>query len=144
MTTMEFPARRGPTTGQWAMVGIAAALLAVVAVLATQAIALQLWPDAALFKPLESYPRTALFTITPAIGATAVFAWLARRRADPVRSFVRIAAIILLLSFIPDYLLPVPHKTLLASSIAAFMHVVAAVVTVGVLVIGYRRFAGRA
>jgi hypothetical protein len=46
---------------------------------------------------------------------------------------------VLILSIIPDYLLPVEHKTLLASSVTAFLHVVAAVVTVSVLVTGYRR-----
>ena len=48
----------------------------------------------------------------------------------------------LLLSIIPDYLLPVEYKTFLASSVTAFLHVVASLVIVGVLVSGYRRQVG--
>ena len=140
MTTLNLPATHRPKTGQWILMGAVAALLAATAVLAVQWIALAIWPEAALFKPLDSYARSALFTIVPALGATALFAWLAARRPNPVGAFVRIAIVVLLLSFIPDYLLPVPDKTFLASSIAAFMHVVAAAVIVGVLVAGYRRY----
>src|SRR5690606_40766277 len=124
---------------QWLTLGLAAAVGSVAAVLAVQAIALAIWPDLALFKPLESYARSALFTLIPALGATAVFAWLATRKDDPASSFKKIAAVVLLLSFIPDYVLPVAHRTLLASSVAAFLHVVAAAVTVSVIVNGYRR-----
>lgn len=140
MTTLNLPATHRPKTGQWILMGAVAALLAAAAVLAVQWIALAIWPEAALFKPLDSYARSALFTIVPALGATALFAWLAARRPNPVGAFVRIAIVVLLLSFIPDYLLPVPDRTFLASSIAAFMHVVAAAVIVGVLVAGYRRY----
>lgn len=124
---------------QWLTIGLAAAVGSVMVVLAAQAIALTIWPDLALFKPLESYARSALFTLIPALGATAVFAWLATRKDDPASSFKKIAAVVLLLSFIPDYVLPVAHRTLLASSVAAFLHVVAAAVTVSVIVNGYRR-----
>lgn len=144
MTTLKAVTRQTPTAGQWLALGAIAAAAATVAVLIVQAIAIALWPDVALFKPLDSYARSALFTIVPAFAATALFAWLAARRADAERAFMRIAVVVLLLSFIPDYLLPVPDKTLLASSVAAILHVVAAAVIVSVLVGGYRRFAGRA
>jgi hypothetical protein len=140
MTTLPVQTKRRPDAGQWIAIGAVAAVLSAAAVMAVQWIALAIWPDAALFKPLESYARSALFTIVPALGATALFAWLAARRPDPASSFIRIAIVVLLLSFIPDYLLPVPFRTFLASSIAAFMHVVAAVVIVAVLVAGYRRY----
>lgn len=139
VTALNMPNIRRPKTGQWILMGAVAALLAAAAVLAVQWIALAIWPEAALFKPLDSYARSALFTIVPALGATALFAWLAAHRSNPVKAFVRIAIVVLLLSFIPDYLLPVPDRTFLASSIAAFMHVVAAAVIVSVLVAGYRR-----
>lgn len=144
MTAINAQTKRGLQTGQWIAIGVTAGLLAAAAVMAVQWIALTIWPDAALFKPLDSYARTALFTIIPALGATAVLAWLAVRRANPIGTFIRIAIVVLLLSFIPDYLLPVPHRTFLSSSIAAFMHLVAGVVTVTVLVAGYRRYSGRA
>lgn len=144
MTTFSAPTQSRPAMGQWLTLGAMAAVLAAAAVLAVQWLALSIWPDAALFKPLDSYARTVLFTIIPAFGATALFAWLAGRRPAPARAFVRISAVVLLLSIIPDYILPVPDKTLLASSITAFLHVVAAAVIVGVLLAGYRRNGGQA
>jgi len=140
MTTLRANIQSKPDTRQWIVLGALAATLAVVAVLVAQAIAVALWPNIALFKPLDSYARAALFTLIPAIAATALFARLARRPAEPERVFLRSAAVVLLLSFIPDYLLPVPDKTFLASSVAAFLHIVAAAVIVAVLVGGYRRF----
>lgn len=139
MTTLKANSRSAPAIGQWLVLGALAAAVATAAVLIFLTIAIAIWPDIALFKPLDSYARAALFTIIPAFAATGLFAWLAARRADPVRAFLRIAAVVLLLSFIPDYLLPVPDKTFLASTVAAFLHVVAAVAIVGVLVGGYRR-----
>lgn len=127
------------SNGQWITLGLIAAVASVLAVLGVQALALSLNPDLALFRPLESYVRSAIFTLVPALGATAVFAWLTRRREQPVRSFIRLSVVLLLLSIIPDYILPVPHRTLLASTVTASLHVVAAIIIVGVLVSGYRR-----
>ena len=143
MTALNAAPRPKPAAGQWLVLGALAAAVATAAVLIVLAIAIALWPDVARFKPLDSYARAALFTIIPAFAATGLLAWLAARRADPVRAFVRIATAVLLLSFIPDYLLPVPDKTFLASSVAAFLHVVAAAAIVGVLIGGYRRLSHR-
>ena len=143
MTALNATPRSKPAAAQWLVLGALAAAVATAAVLIVLALALAIWPDIALFKPLDSYARAALFTIIPAFAATGLLAWLAGRRADPVRAFVRIAAVVLLLSFIPDYLLPVPDKTLLASTVAAFLHVIAAAAIVGVLVGGYRRLINR-
>jgi hypothetical protein len=143
MTALNAASRSKPATAQWLALGALAAVVATAAVLIVLALAIAIWPDIALFKPLDSYARAALFTIIPAFAATGLLAWLAARRADPVRAFVRIAAVVLLLSFIPDYLLPVPDKTLLASTVAAFLHVIAAAAIVGVLVGGYRRLINR-
>jgi hypothetical protein len=127
----------------WAQIGVLAAAASIAAVVIVQALALALWPDAARFKPLDSYLRSALFTLVPTIGATLVFAQLARRTGNPVPAFLQVAAVVLLVSFIPDYLLPDPNKTLLASSVAAFLHLVAGLVTVGALVAGYRHKLGQ-
>lgn len=121
----------------WFKIGLQAALFSVVAVLLVQAAALAIWPEIALFKPLESYPRSALFTLVPALAATAIFAWMAKHRDRPVRDFLVLSTVVLLLSFIPDYALPVPHKSFLASSVAAFMHLVAGIITVGTIVSRY-------
>jgi hypothetical protein len=129
-------------SGQWAVLGIAAAITGVIAVLLVRALALAIWPEVASFQPLDSVARAAVFTAVPALVATVLLAWLAARRADPVTPFLRITAIVLILSFIPDYVLPLANKTILGSTVAAFLHVVAAAAIVGVLVIGYRRQTG--
>jgi hypothetical protein len=126
-------------TAQWVGLGVVAAVTSVIAVLIVRALALAIWPDLASFDPLGNMVRAIIFTAVPALVATALLAWLAARRDDPVGTFVRIAAIVLVLSFIPDYALPIPNKTMLGSTVAAFLHVIAAIATVGVLVTGYRR-----
>jgi peptidoglycan/LPS O-acetylase OafA/YrhL len=128
---------------QWLTIGLMAALGSVAAVLVVQAIALAIWPDIASFPPLDSTARIALFTAIRAFGATGIFAWLARRRPQPVAAFLKISAVVLLLSIIPDYALPAPNKTLLASTVTALLHIVAAIVTVFVIVTAYERQSGR-
>lgn len=123
----------------WLKICLKTALFSIVSVLAIQAIALAIWPGIALFKPLDSYPRSALFTLVPAIGATVVFAWLVKHQSQPGKKFLILSSILLLLSFIPDYALPLDDKTFLASSVAALMHLTAGVVTVATIVTGYHR-----
>lgn len=124
---------------EWIKLGLFTALVSIVVVLAVQALAIALWPEIALFAPLDSYARSALFTLLPVVGATVLLAWLVRRQERAVRRFIMISVIVLLISIIPDYILPVPNKTLLASSVTAFLHVVAALITVIMLVTGYQR-----
>lgn len=130
------------TIAQWASIGLIAAIASILAVLLVQALALAVRPELALFKPLESFSRSALFTAVPAFAATGIFAWLSTRKEKPLGSFVKIAGIVLLISFIPDYVLPVPHRTLLASTVAAFLHLVAAAISVSVIAGGYKRLSG--
>lgn len=129
----------GLTAAQWLWIGLQAAAAAILAVLVVQAVILAVWPEFVNFKPLESYARSALFTFIPVIGATGVLAWLVRTQVQPVKKFIWISAGFLFLSFIPDYIVPVPGRNLASSSAAAFLHLVAGLVTVGVLVFGYRR-----
>lgn len=124
--------------GSWIGIGLGTALVSILAVLLVQALVLSIWPEAASFKPLDNYARTAIFTLVPALVATASFAWLARRRPDPIPAFLKISTVVLLLSFIPDFLLPDPNRTLLSSSLAALLHIVAAVFIVGGILTGYR------
>ena len=137
--TTTLPITRQPAMNTWVRLGALAAVLGIAAVLVVQALALAVWPEAAQFGPLDNYARSALFTLVPAVAATGLFAWLARRRERPVGTFVRISLVVLLVSIIPDYVLPVPHRTMLASTLTALLHVVAALVIVTVLVRGYRR-----
>lgn len=135
------PSRPNPqlSTSTWAKLGLRTAIVSMIAVLAVQAVALSLWPEIAGFAPLNSYPRSALFVVIPVMLATLLLARLGQRQARAVQRFMLISAVVLLLSFIPDYVLPLPGKTLLASSVAAFLHIVAAFTTVGMLVRGYQR-----
>lgn len=118
----------------WTKIGLVTALFSVTAVLVIQALALLAWPEIAQFKPLDSYLRTVLFTLVPALSATAIFAWLVKRGDRPVRKFLALSAVVLLLSFIPDYALPFENKSLLGSTVAAFMHLVAGVTIITALV----------
>jgi Family of unknown function (DUF6069) len=133
-----------PTLQQWLVLGLGAALAATVGVLIVRAAALAVWPEAALFQPLDSVARAAIFTLVPALVATGLLAWLARHSAKPVRTFLWISLVVLVLSFIPDYILPVPNRDFIASTIAAFLHVVAAAIIVPILVFGYQRMGGSA
>ena len=86
MTALNAAPRSKPAAAQWLVLGALAAAVATAAVLIVLALAIAIWPDIALFKPLDSYARAALFTIIPAFAATGLLAWLAARRADPVRA----------------------------------------------------------
>jgi len=144
MTTRTISSIQKPTAltkPRWLQIGIQAAFAAILVVLVTQAVILALWPELAAFKPLDSYARSALFTFIPVMGATAVFAWLAKTQDRPVVKFLWVAFGFLLLSFIPDYLLPIPHRTLAGSTAAAFLHLIAGIVTVTLILAGHARAA---
>lgn len=138
-STFHRPSTTQIETKTWAQIGLVAAVVSIVAVLIVQALAITVWPDIALFKPLDSYPRSAVFVLVPVIGATAIFAWLVGRREQPVRDFITLSAVVLLVSIIPDYLLPDANRTVLASTVTAFLHVVAGIMTVALLIRGYQR-----
>jgi len=125
--------------GDWLKLGLLTALVSMVAMWAVQALAIALWPEIASFAPLGNYVRSALFTFIPVMVATFLLAWLVSRQERGVQRFITIAIIVLLISFIPDYILPIPNRTILASSVAAFLHVVVALITVPMLVSGYQQ-----
>ena len=126
----------------WVKSGAVAAIISIAVVLVVRAVAIAIWPEIALFTPLDSYLRTIIFTLVPAIVATALFAWLVGHAKQPIRPFIIISVVVLVISFIPDYILPDPHKTFLASTVAAVLHVAAAIPIVAVLVMGYQRQTG--
>lgn len=53
------------------------------------------------FQPL-TYPPVVLFSVLGALGAAVVYGVLVRRVADPDRTFLRVAAVALVVSFVPD------------------------------------------
>jgi hypothetical protein len=137
ISTAQKPA--GLTISRWLIIGLQAAAPAILAVLAAQAAILRIRPALGAFKPLDSYARSVLFTLIPAIGAALVFAWLVKTQEKPVVKFLWVATGFLLLSFIPDYILPVPYRTLAASTAAAFLHLLAGIIIVAMLLAGYSR-----
>lgn len=86
-------------------VGPATLATAVVAVLVVQSVAAALVnPTSKGFGPLRSM-EPAIVTIVCVIAAVAVFAVVAKEAATPLRTYRRLALVILLLSFGPDLFL---------------------------------------
>ncbi len=118
------------------MVGASLALVATVANVAL-AMALRSWLQVpAGFQPLTT-PTVASFTIIGMIAATGVFAWAARARPDPIRTFLVIATVGLFLSWLPDigiWVTAVFHGTTAAGILSLMaLHVVAAGCAVAIL-----------
>jgi hypothetical protein len=87
------------------------------------------------FRPL-TLPPVVFLSAVGAVGATAVY-WLLDRYVDDVdRTFPRVAAAVLVLSFVPDLALlgADPAATVLGVFVLMVMHVVVAAASVGVLV----------
>jgi uncharacterized membrane protein YoaK (UPF0700 family) len=85
-------------------------------------------------RPLALAP-VVLLTVVGVVGATAVY-WLLRRRAsNPDRTFLRVAAVVLVLSLLPDVglLSTDPAATVPGVVVLMAMHVVAAAASVAVL-----------
>lgn len=87
-----------------------------------------------VFDPL-TYPPVVAFSALGAVGAAVVYAVLVRRVADPDRTFLRVAAVVLVASFVPDVALLFvdPAATVPAVVVLMAMHVVVAWVSVATL-----------
>jgi cytochrome bd-type quinol oxidase subunit 2 len=85
-----------------------------------------------------SYPPVLFLTVVGVVGATLVYALLLRRSRAPRRTFVRVAAAVLVLSFLPDLALLAldPAATVGGVVVLMLMHVVVAAASVGVLTRG--------
>src|SRR5216684_3157381 len=90
----------------------------------------------AAFQALST-PAVASGTIVGMIGATLVFAWVARTRTDPRRTFVLIATAGLIVSWVPDLVVwataVFPGTTTTGMLSLMALHVVAAGIAVGIL-----------
>ncbi|MDZ5812564.1 DUF6069 family protein [Halorubrum sp. AD140] len=131
MTTAEHTMTRSPS------VPVRGGLAVVLAVLAN--VGLVLGVDALGIAPefqALTIPPVAFLSALGAGGATVVYWLLGRYVNDADRTFVRVAAGVLLLSFVPDVALLAidPAATPLAVVVLMAMHVVVAVVSVWVLV----------
>lgn len=120
----------------WA--GVITTAAAVLANLAVREVALAMLEIPQRFSPIDTLPVT-VWTMAGATGAVLTFAALVPRAAHPLRTFGFIAAGVLVLSFIPNLWLflsrPYPGTTNAAIFSLMVMHVVAALVCCGFLVV---------
>ncbi|MFA9416201.1 DUF6069 family protein [Natrinema sp. HArc-T2] len=82
-----------------------------------------------------NYGPVTFFTTLGVIGATVTYGVLARLSSSPDRLFLIVAAVVLVLSLVPDFtVIPnQPGGSLFAGAILGLMHVTTAVICVGVL-----------
>jgi cell division protein FtsW (lipid II flippase) len=123
----------------WQRLLVVGASLALVATVANVALAMALrsWLRVpAGFEPLTT-PAVASLTIVGMVAATGVFAWAARARPDPIRTFLMIATVGLVLSLLPDlgiWATAAFHGTTAAGILSLMtLHVVAAGCAVAIL-----------
>lgn len=90
------------SVGRVLVTGLVAAVIAIVVNVIIGQVALLLGAAAL---PMLTPPPIAIFTRVGLVGATIVFLLLRRFTQNPVRIFQIVAAVLLVLSFIPDFLL---------------------------------------
>ena len=130
-TSSSLEPTRGPSLPIRGVVAVVASVL-VNAVIVVAVDAAGIAPG---FQPL-TIPPVAFLSAVGAVGAAGVY-WLLRRRVtDPDRTFTRVAAAVLLLSFLPDVglLFADPAATVAGVVVLMVMHVVVAAASVGALV----------
>lgn len=122
-------------------VGLLAIVLSVVANLIVRAIALPFVTVPPEFVPLSSPVPAIVFTTAGVLAATLVFALVGRVARRPARVYSIVAAVVLVLSLIPNVMMlvdpasaPFPGGNVGSNTVLMLQHVVAAVVTVWVLV----------
>ena len=121
--------------GRFALVGLGTVVAAVLANVLVYVIGSTVVGYDPQFVVLQNVSATILFTVVPAIVAVLLYAILPRFTANPARTFTIIAAVVLVVSLIPDftYIPTVPGATGGQAAILAVMHVVAAVLIVWML-----------
>lgn len=126
---------RSSKRGRFALVGlgtIVAAVLANVVVYALGSVTVGYDPQ---FVVLANASGAIIFTVFPAIVAVLLYAALLRFARRPARTFSIIAAVVFVVTLIPDftYIPTVPFATTGQTITLMLMHVVAATVIVGLL-----------
>ncbi|MEF8812525.1 MAG: DUF6069 family protein [Halovenus sp.] len=88
--------------------------------------------DLAASTEFFEYPAIVVWTLLGIGGATVVYGVLTRRSATPDRTFVRVAAVVLVLSFVPDIGLALTADSVTTSEAIGLMalHVPPAIVAV--------------
>src|SRR5215203_6338763 len=123
-------AARSVNWGRFALVGVATVIAAVLANVIVYFIGSAVVGYDPEFIVLSNASATILFTVVPAIAAVLLYAVLLRFTQNPARTFTIIAAVVLVVSLIPDvfYIPTVPGATGGQTAILSLMHVVAAAV----------------
>ena len=121
--------------GRFALIGLGTVAAAVIANLLVYALGSAVVGYDPRFVVLANASGTILFTVVPAIGAVLLYAILMRLSGNPDSIFTNVAAVVLILSLIPDltYIPSVPGASSGQTAILMLMHVVAAGVIVWML-----------
>jgi hypothetical protein len=133
MTTQ--PGERIVISRVW-LAGGAAFILSLLVNAILRALANAFFPISPLFQALAVWDTTIIFTFVGVFGATVVFAVLARLTRHAVKLFRGLAALLLVLSFIPNILMLTtngPGATVPAVATLMVMHVTTAGITVWLL-----------
>jgi hypothetical protein len=129
------PRSRSIAWGRYALVALGTVVAAVLANVLVYYLGRALVGYDPQFTILAEVGTTIFFTAIPAIGAVALYALLLRFAANPARTFAIIAAVVLVVTTIPDftYIPGAPGATTGQAVTLACMHLVAAVVITGLL-----------
>jgi tryptophan-rich sensory protein len=135
-TSASVPAEsRARNRGRFALVGLGTIVAAVLANVLVYLIGSAVVGYDPRFLPLANVSGAILFTLVPAIVAVLLYAALLRFARHPARVFTVIAAVVFVVTLIPDftYIPTVPGATGGQTAVLVLMHVVAAGVIVGLL-----------
>ncbi|WP_408958941.1 DUF6069 family protein [Natrinema sp. 74] len=129
-TVTETPARSGRSLVRRGLLAVLLSVLSTAGLLAV-ARAVRIAPG---FEPL-TWPSVISFTVIGAVGAVVVYWLLARLSDSPERTFTIVAAVVLVLSYIPDFVLlsEDENATILGVAALLLMHTAVAAVCVAVL-----------
>ena len=117
-------------------VGPLTVLAAIIGVLIVRAIAMAILPPP--YAPgLKTIMISIVLTLVLCTGAVLVYALVGRFTKNPIRNYLIISTVFLLISFVPDIMavsMPMPGAGWPYSIVLMIMHVVAGVITVGMLI----------
>ncbi len=126
---------RATSRGRFARVGLATVVAATLANVLVYYVGGALVAYDSRFLPLVGVIGSISFTLPAAVIAVLLYAALLRRARNPVRTFSIVAAVVFVVTLIPDftYIPTVPGTTGGQTAVLVVMHIVAACVIVGML-----------